>query len=233
MKAARSISRWDCTLLLCVAVLGSCASPQRAPEPVAPDALEAVPSLPAEPIACSEVRAMVCYVGLRDLPISGTDATSCGAEVGQITDDLLLCLGRAGAACDEVAAQALEALRGCGERLLVHEVSSGGDLSLQRARRFLESWVESSRPWLAVGPLGFVVAPELARQLAASSLRRGDAAGAVGWLAETQSVDAEDVRSMACRWAAMAPSLTVPPRDLAELPSVASAALAWQGCAGR
>lgn len=176
---------------------------------------------------------MVCDGGLRGLPMSGSDATSCGAEVGQLTDDLLLCLGRAGAACDEVAAQAVEALRGCGERLLVDEVASGGDVSLQRARRFLESWVESSQPWLAVGPLGFVVAPELARQLAASSLRRGDAAGAVGWLAKTQGVDAEDFRSLACRWVATAPALTEPPRDLAELPSVASAALAWQGCAGR
>ncbi len=232
MKAARSISRWDYALLLCIAVLGSCASPQRAPEPVAPAALEAVPSLRAEPIACSEVRAMVCYVGLRDLPMSGTDATSCGAEVGQITDDLLLCLDRAGAFCDEIAERAMGALRACGQRVLVDEAASD-DVGLRRARKFMETWVESRRPWLTVGPLGFVVAPEMARRLAASSLRRGDGAGAVAWLDETHRVDAEDFASMACRWASSASVLTAPPRDLADLPTVASAALAWHGCEGR
>ena len=156
----------------------------------------------------------------------------CGVEASQLTQDLLLCLDRAGAFCDEIAERAMGALRACGQRVLVDEAASD-DVGLRRARKFMETWVESRRPWLTVGPLGFVVAPEMARRLAASSLRRGDGAGAVGWLAKTQSVDAEDVRSMACRWAAMAPALTEPPRDLAELASVASAALAWQGCEGR
>ena len=141
-------------------------------------------------------------------------------------------LDRAGASCDDVAERALVALRGCGQRLLVDEVASG-DGGLKRARGFLEAWVESGRPWLAVGPLGFVVAPELARRLAASSLRRGDAAGATAWLDATQGVDNEEVASQACRWAASAAELTEPPRDLGDLPSVASALLAWQGCAGR
>lgn len=175
---------------------------------------------------------MVCYVGLRDLPMSGTDATSCGAEVGQITDDLLLCLDRAGAFCDEIAERAMGALRACGQRVLVDEAASD-DVGLRRARKFMETWVESRRPWLTVGPLGFVVAPEMARRLAASSLRRGDGAGAVAWLDETHRVDAEDFASMACRWASSASVLTAPPRDLADLPTVASAALAWHGCEGR
>lgn len=176
---------------------------------------------------------MVCDGGLQGRPNNGTDAVTCGEEVAQLADDLLLCLERAGAACDWVAVQAIEALRGCGERLLVGEVASSRDLSLQRARHFVESWVESARPWLAVGPLGFVIAPELARQLAASSLRRGDTVGAVGWLGQTQGVEADDFRSLACRWAAITPVLSEPPRELADLAFVGAAALAWEGCAGR
>ena len=187
----------------------------------------------SESIACSEVRAMVCDGVLRGDSDPNAGATDCGDEVGEFTRDLLLCLGRSGSICDEVAGLALGALRSCGERLLVGEVASGGDLSLEAARRFLESWVESRRPWLAVGPLGFVVAPEMARQLAASSLRRGDAQGAVAWLDGTEGVDDEDFASLACRWAASADALTIPPRDVAEISSVAAASLAWQGCEGR
>jgi len=176
---------------------------------------------------------MVCVSGLGRPLEAGADETMCGVEASQLTQDLLLCLDRAGAFCDEVAAHALGALRSCGERLLVAEPATGGAASLQAARKFMETWVESRRPWLAVGPLGFVVAPEMARRLAASSLRRGDGAGAVAWLGGTEGVDDEDFASMACRWAALVPELTRPPRDLAEIPSVAAASLVWQGCEGR
>jgi len=176
---------------------------------------------------------MVCDSGLGRPLEAGADETMCGVEASQLTQDLLLCLDRAGAFCDEVAAHALGALRACGERLLVAEPATGGAASLQAARKFMETWVESRRPWLAVGPLGFVVAPEMARRLAASSLRRGDGAGAVAWLDKTHRVDAEDFASMACRWASSTSVLTGPPPDLADLPTVASAALAWQGCEGR
>jgi hypothetical protein len=140
---------------------------QRAPEPAATVATEAGLQAPLESAACSEVRAMVCDSGLRGDSEPNTGATACGAEVRELTRDLLLCLGRSGSICDEVAALALGALRSCGQRMLVAEPGTGGAASLQAARRFVESWVESSRPWLAVGPLGFVVAPEMARQLAA------------------------------------------------------------------
>ncbi len=232
VKAARSISRWVAALLLTVAQLAGCAGVQRSPE-TAPS-LEAAVTVapPSESAACSDVRAMLCDSGLRRPQETVADATRCGSEAAQLTDDLLLCLDRAGASCDEVATLALGALRGCGQRLLVNEAASG-DAALQRARQFLEAWVESGRPWLAVGPLGFVVAPEMARRLAASSLRRGDAAGASSWLDATQGVDGEDLATQACRWAASASELTEPPRDLSDLPSVTSALLAWQGCAGR
>ena len=156
----------------------------------------------------------------------------CGGEAAQLTEDLLLCLDRAGASCDEVATRAMGALRGCGERLLVDEAAQG-DAARRQARKFLEVWVESRRPWLAVGPLGFVVAPEMARRLAASSLRRGDAAAAVAWLDATHSVDGEGLATLACRWAASAPELTQAPSDVADLPAGASAMLGWQGCGSR
>lgn len=232
VKAARSISRWGAALLLTVVPSAGCGGVQRSPEP-APSLEAAVKVAPlTESAACSDVRAMLCDSGLRRAPEAATYATPCGRETAPLTDDLLLCLDRAGASCDEVATLAIGALRGCGQRLLVDEAASG-DAALQRARQFLETWVESRRPWLAVGPLGFAVAPEMARRLAASSLRRGDAEGASAWLDATQGVDGEDLATQACRWAASASELTEPPRDLGELPSVASALLAWQGCAGR
>jgi len=175
---------------------------------------------------------MVCDSGLGRPLEAGADETMCGVEASQLTQDLLLCLDRVGAFCDEIAERAMGALRACGQRVLVDEAASD-DVGLRRARKFMETWVESRRPWLSVGPLGFVVAPEMARRLAASSLRRGDGAGAVAWLGGTEGADDEDFASMACRWAALVPELTRPPRDLAEIRSVAAASLVWQGCEDR
>ena len=219
-------------MLLSVALSAGCAGSQRAPELAATVATDATSSGPVASAACSEVRALICDSGVRRPPEAAADETMCGVEAARLTEDLLLCLDRAGASCDEVATRAMGALRGCGERLLVDEAAQG-DAARRQARKFLEVWVESRRPWLAVGPLGFVVAPEMARRLAASSLRRGDSAGAVAWLDATHSVDGEGLATLACRWAASAPELTQAPSDVADLPAVASAMLGWQGCASR
>jgi hypothetical protein len=232
VKAARSISRWGAGVLLPVALSAACAGSKPAPEPAATIATEVAAQAPLEPTACSEVRAMVCDSVLRPPAEAESDEPICGVEASELTQDLLLCLDRAGASCDEVAERAIAALLGCGQRLLVDEAARG-DAGRRRARTFMETWVESRRPWLAVGPLGFVVAPEMARRLAASSLRRGDGAGAVAWLGGTEGVDSEDFGSLACRWAASAPELRSPPRDLADLPAVVAATLAWQGCEQR
>ena len=232
VKAARSISRWGVGALLPVALSAGCAGSQPAPEPAITVATAAALQAPLESAACSEVRAMVCDSGLRPPVEAAADEAMCGVEASQLTQDLLLCLDRAGACCDEVAERAMAALLECGQRLLVDEAARG-DAGLRRARQFMETWVESRRPWLAVGPMGFVVAPELARRLAASSLRRGDGASAVAWLGGTEGVADEDFESLACRWAALAPELRRPPRDLADLPAVVAATLAWQGCGGR
>jgi len=232
VKAARSISRWGAAVFPIVALSAGCAGSQPAPELAATVAPEAASQAPAESVACSEVRAMVCDSGLRPPAEAASDEPICGVEATELTQDLLLCLDRAGASCDEVAERAIAALLGCGQRLLVDEAARG-DAGRRRARTFMETWLESRRPWLSVGPLGFVVAPEMARRLAASSLRRGDGAGAVAWLGRTEGADDEDFASMACRWAALAPELTRPPRDLADLPAVVAATLAWQGCEGR
>jgi hypothetical protein len=84
-----------------------------------------------------------------------------------------------------------------------------------------------------VGPLGLVPSPELARELAASALRRGDRPSAAAWLERTAGVDSASLEREACDWAVRAADLTHVPLDLSGIAAVEAASLAWRGCASR
>ena len=233
MKAAWSIGRWPLAALLVSGLSAACGGPvANGPKPAPPSPLPSTAEAAPESRACSEVRAMVCDSGLRPVEAS-QEPSVCGTEADLLIGDLQACLPSRGAPCDEAARAALQGLRDCGERLLVRETASGGTAATQQARQFVEQWIESRQAWLAVGPLGLVPAPGLVRALAASALRRGDRASAAAWLDATAGVDADALAVEACTWAVNAPDLGSVPLELDGVATVASASLAWGGCAGR
>lgn len=213
-------------------LLSSCAgtmAERPAPSSV-PAAVEAVPSQEAS--VCRTLRAEVCLPEVSLGP--SADATAlCGAASGAAIGDLIACLADGRISCDMAGRQAVAALQRCGEERLVQRVGDGGEPALREARRFMESWVESAQPWLAVGPLGLAPSALLARVLAADALAWGDREAAATWLASLATSERGDVQFAACRWAVEAEDLTSPPGELVDVAAAQRAASAWPGCSSR
>ena len=232
VKGRRSIAGWFGWGLFAVLIAGCGAVAPVVPAAPAEPEPTREPRL-NEPLSCRAVRAAACGPAPVFAAAANEQVELCGVENAALVDDFEACIREAAGACDLPGRLALESLRACGERLLVNEAKETNLSSVRAARRFMETWVEAAHPLLAVGPLGFVPSPALARLMAADALLGGSRERALDWLRATLPRGADELPAATCMWAAEADNLVPLPSALVGIRAAEEASEGWSLCLRR